>query len=182
MQIMKPTQSEYIEIRSSKIHSNGIFASKDIPKGTKIIEYMGIKITKAQTDKLADIHIGQAKKDKSKGLVYIFELNKKEDIDGNVSYNTARLINHSCSPNCETTGDDQHIWITSIKNIKKGEELSYDYGYNADNFKDHPCLCKSPNCMKYIIDRKLYSKFKRKLKRLKRKSRASNIKQNNLDS
>ena len=64
--------------------------------------------------------------------MYIFELNKKYDIDGFFRYNKARYINHSCNPNCEVDIINDRIWISSIKNIRKGQELSYDYGYEFD--------------------------------------------------
>ena len=52
-----------------------------------------------------------------------------------------RLINHSCDPNCEVTGTGLKIWIYAIRDIKKGEELSYDYGFNFDkDYKDYPCM------------------------------------------
>lgn len=148
---MKPTTSEYIELRKSSIHNTGVFASKNIPKGTKIIEYVGEKITLKESEKRADISLDNHKKNKSNGAVYLFELNKKYDIDGNFSYNTAKNINHSCNPNCETDIIKGHIWIIAIRDIKKGEELSYDYGYDLDDYKEHPCHCNSSNCSGYIV-------------------------------
>ena len=60
-------------------------------------------------------------------------------MDGDYNHNTARLINHSCSPNCEVTGKGTKLWISSIRDIKKGEELSYDYGFGFDEYyKDFP--------------------------------------------
>ena len=95
------------------------------------------------------------------GSVYIFELNKKYDIDGSPLYNKARYINHSCDPNCEVDIVNNEIWISSIKNIKKGEELSYDYGYEFDSedYKDHSCKCGSDNCIGYIISSDDWKKF-----------------------
>ena len=73
-------------------------------------------------------------------------------MDGDVSWNTARLINHSCNPNCEVTGKGTKLWISSIRDIKKGEELSYDYGFGFDEYyKDFPCKCRSSNCCGYIV-------------------------------
>ena len=73
-------------------------------------------------------------------------------MDGDYKHNTARLINHSCNPNCEVTGKGTKLWISSIKNIKKGEELTYDYGFGFDeNYKDFPCKCRSSNCCGYIV-------------------------------
>ena len=84
--------------------------------------------------------------------IYLFDLNDKYCLDGDYSWNTARLINHSCNPNCEVVGKGLKLWIESIKDIKKGEELSYDYGFSFDeDFKNYPCKCNSLNCCGYIV-------------------------------
>lgn len=168
MENRKPTTSEYIVVRNSSIHNKGVFAKKDIPEGTKIIEYVGRKITKKESDKISDRDLEANKKDSANGAVYIFELNKRYDIDGNVSWNTARYINHTCNPNCETQIIKGHIWIVSTRDIKKGEELSYNYGYDIENYEDHPCKCGSENCVGYIVDEDSWSKLKRKLARKKK--------------
>ena len=64
--------------------------------------------------------------------IYLFNINKRYDLDGDFKFNTARLINHSCDPNCEVFGSGLKIWVYAMKNIKKGEELSYDYGFSYD--------------------------------------------------
>lgn len=167
---MKPTTSEYVEVRDSKIHANGVFAAKDIPAGTKLIEYVGEKITKAESERRADKVLDASKDNPELGAVYIFTLNSKHDIDGNVKWNTARLINHSCDPNCESEIDRGHIWISSIKDIKKGDELSYDYGYDVDNYEEHICKCGSKNCVGHIVSQDQWGKLKRKkfFKKLKK--------------
>ena len=159
---MKPTTSEWIEVRNSKIHGKGVFAAKDIPKETRIIEYVGRKITKKESDKVADETLKKAEENPEHGAVYLFEINDEYDIDGDVEWNTARLINHSCNPNCETEQDeDERIWISSIVDIKKGEELSYNYGYGLDEYKDHPCKCGNDNCIGYILAEKHWKKIKK---------------------
>jgi len=164
----KATASEWIRVKESEIHGKGIYAKKKIPRGTMIIEYVGDIITKVDSDLRADDAFEEAKKDKTKGEVYIFELNDEYDIDGNVERNTARLINHSCEPNCETTGDDEHIWIEAIKDIGEGEELSYDYCYDLDCYEDNPCKCGSDNCVGFIVDEKVRGKLKKKLGNVKK--------------
>lgn len=159
----KPTESEWIEVRTSSIHGRGVYAKKRIPKGTKIIEYVGDVITKRDADLRAEDTLEKSEGHTNGGGVYIFELSKKYDIDGNVPWNTARLINHSCEPNCETTGDDEHVWIEARRDIEKGEELGYDYCYDIDDYEDHPCKCGSGNCVGYIIDEKLRGKVKKKI-------------------
>ena len=98
-----------------------------------------MKITKKEGDRRSEIRIKKYLNSKTNGSVYIFELNKKYDIDGSFLYNKARYINHSCSPNCEVNIIRGKIWISSIKKISEGEELSYDYGYefDKDDYKDH---------------------------------------------
>ena len=146
--------SEYVVVRNSKIHNKGVFAKKDIPKGTRVIEYVGEKITKAEAQKRAEKQLEKSKNHTADGGVYIFELNKKYDIDGKVSWNPAQFINHSCNPNAEAEIERGHIWIIAIKDIKKGDEISYNYGYDFDEYKDHPCKCGSKNCVGYIVAEK----------------------------
>ena len=80
-----------------------------------------------------------------------FDLNKKYDLDGDFKFNIARLINHSCDPNCEVYGSGLKVWVYAIKDIKKGEELTYDYGFSFDeNFKDF-LVDVGQKCVGYII-------------------------------
>ncbi|MFH1425168.1 MAG: SET domain-containing protein-lysine N-methyltransferase [archaeon] len=166
VQEKKPITSEWIVVRDSKIHRMGVYAAKDIPKGTQIIEYVGKLITKKEADVIADEQYEKGESGKE-GHVYIFELNDKFDIDGNVPWNTARLINHSCEPNCETEGDDEHIWIGAMRDIKEGEELSYDYCYDIEDYEDHPCKCGGKSCVGYIVG----EKYRRKLGILRKRGR-----------
>jgi SET domain-containing protein len=73
-------------------------------------------------------------------------------LDGDFQYNDARLINHTCNPNCEVAGKGLKLWIFALRDIKKGEELSYDYGFGFDeDFKQFPCKCRAKNCCGYIV-------------------------------
>ena len=109
--------------------------------------------------------LNKAIKNQNNGMVYIFELNKRYDIDGSVKYNHAGLINHSCSPNCEVEIDNNEIWILAIKNIKKNTELSYNYGYQFDDdYVDHICQCGSSKCVGYILDEDHWPKLKKEKK------------------
>ena len=161
----KNTTSPFISVKRSSIHSKGVFAKKDIPKGTAIIEYVGKKITKKESSILSDLVLLDHKENPSKGAVYIFELNKKYDIDGNVRYNTARLINHSCNPNAEALNDNGKIIIFAKKNITKGDEITYNYGYDIDHYEEHPCRCGSKNCVGYIVKEEDWPKLKRMLQK-----------------
>ena len=149
--------------KKSHVHGSGLFAVQNIKKGSKIIEYIGDKVTKKEGDKRADKQIKQYKKNKNNGMVYVFELNKLYDIDGSVSHNHAKLINHSCNPNCEVEIINNEIWISAIKNINKNTELSYNYGYSYDtDYVDHICKCGSSNCVGYILDEDHWPKLKNK--------------------
>jgi SET domain-containing protein len=161
---------ELIIVKESKIHHKGVFASKDIAKGTKVIEYIGDKLSKEESDKRADEQLEKAAKDHKEGLVYIFELNDEFDIDGNVPENDAKYINHSCNPNCEIENDGQHIWIVAKRDIKKNEELYYNYGYDPEDFEDHPCLCGSDNCVGYIVAEEHWPDIKKKIEEKNKKA------------
>ena len=132
------------KIKASKIDKKGLCAKKDIVPGTRIIQYIGKLITKKQTE-------NNNKFDNDKDI-YLFNLNNRYDLDGDFKWNTARLINHSCDPNCEVEGKGLEIWITAIKFIKKGEELSYDYGFGYDqDYKQFPCKCGTKKCCGFIV-------------------------------
>jgi len=132
------------KIKKSKIDKNGLYANCNIKSGTRIIEYKGKIISVKQSE-------NDPKFDNSKAI-YLFNLNKRYDLDGAYNFNIARLINHSCNPNCEVFGKGLKVWVYAMKNIKKGEELSYDYGFSFDeNFRQFPCNCRSKNCVGYIV-------------------------------
>lgn len=161
----KKVDDSRIIIKSSPIHGTGVIAASDIKKGQEVIEYVGEIISKDEAEIRAENEINNNSQDPSKGAVYIFELNKVADIDGNVKWNPARFINHSCDPNCESETKNDCIIISAIKDIKKGEELTYDYGYDMDSYKDHPCRCGSKNCIGYIVAEKHKKRLTKKLEK-----------------
>ena len=154
------------KVFKSKVHGTGICASQNIKKDIKIIQYIGTKINKKEGDRRSAKRIKKFLHSRTTGSVYIFELNNKFDIDGSVKRNLARFINHSCNPNCEVEIIKQEIWIKSIKSIKKGDELCYDYGYefDRDDYQDHICRCNSKNCIGYIISKDDWKVFKKYLR------------------
>ena len=140
------------KVKNSKIHGHGVFATKNIKKDTRIIQYIGEKVSRKEGNRRSDLRIKKYLNSNKTGSVYIFELNKKFDIDGSPNYNKARYINHSCDPNCEVTGAGLKVWVYAIKDINRGEEFSYDYGFSFDeDYKNYPCRCKSKNCCGYIV-------------------------------
>jgi hypothetical protein len=95
---------------------------------------------------------------------YIFDLNENTDLDGKVSWNPARFINHSCEPNCEAEqDDDDRIWILSKRQIRRGEELTFNYGYTLEDFREHPCRCGAENCLGYMVAEELFPAVRRLL-------------------
>ena len=119
------------KIKKSNIDNKGLYAAKNIKSGKIIINYKGKLITKKETDT-------NPKYDNDKAI-YLFNLNNRYDLDGDFEYNTARLINHSCDPNCEVDGKGLKLWIFALRDIKEDEELSY------------VCKCGAKNCVGYIV-------------------------------
>ena len=155
-------------LNKSKIHGTGVISTENIKKNTKIIQYIGDKISKKEGDIRSALRIKKYLNKKNEGSVYIFELNKKYDIDGSPIYNKARYINHSCDPNCEVEISNNEIWISAIKNIKKNAELTYNYGYPFDSdFEEHICKCGTNKCVGYILSDDDWPKLKKELKKNK---------------
>ena len=119
--------------RSSDIHAAGCFTLEDIPKGTRVLEYTGERITKEEGDVRYD----------GRSFTYLFGLgNGSTVIDG---HGMAMFVNHSCSPNCEVEEVDGRIFIRTLRKLKSGEELTYDYWlYDGDD--EAPCYCGSRRC------------------------------------
>ncbi|MCS1408513.1 MAG: hypothetical protein M2R45_01689 [Verrucomicrobia subdivision 3 bacterium] len=136
--------------KKSPIHGWGGFARTDIRKGKRIIEYVGEKLTKEEAEK--------ALEDQN---CYVFTLNDEFDLDGSVSWNPARYINHSCAPNCKSDVKRDRVWIYAIKNIKKGEELTYNYGHDLDEYLDRLCHCGSENCVGYMVAEEHFDTLKK---------------------
>jgi uncharacterized protein len=120
-------------IRSSDIHAAGCFALEPVKKGTRLLEYDGERITKEEGDVRYE----------GRPFTYLFGLGRGEVvIDG---HGMAMFVNHSCQPNCETDEIGGRVYISAIRNIKAGEELTYDYWlYDGDD--EAPCHCGSKKC------------------------------------
>ena len=161
-------------VKRSSIHNRGIFAKHDIPYDAPIIEYVGEKITKAESRRRGDALMEKSKKTGC-AAVYVFTLNKRYDIDGGKGRNPARYINHSCDPNCEAYIIRGRIWIYSLREIKAGEELTYNYGFDADTWDDHPCRCGSKRCIGYIVEEKQWPKLLRILQKIEAKAKAKKL-------
>lgn len=159
----KDKENKWVYVKDSGIHGRGVFAKRKIPKETKIMEYFGERISKEESTRRGTEQMEMAANDDSVGAVYIFDLNKKWDIDGNVPENIARFANHSCEENCEAFNIDDRIFYYTSRSIKKNEEILIDYGYALEHFLDHPCCCGTKKCVGYIVakdDRKKLKKMR----------------------
>jgi hypothetical protein len=137
IQLWNRGQSKYCEVRGSEIHGRGVYATCFIPNQTKIIEYVGELIDKEESERRGNAQHAKSLKT-GDAAVYIFTLTNNCDIDGNVPWNTARLINHSCRPNCEAWIEGRKIFIHALCDINAGDELTFDYGFDVDCYEDHP--------------------------------------------
>ena len=133
-------QAELVIFKVSAIHGTGCFAKAAIRAGTPVIEYLGERISKGESLRRCELN-----------NEYLFTLNSEQDLDGNVPWNPARFINHSCAPNCEAELENDRIWIVALREVGAGEELTFNYGYDLEDYKDYACRCGSPNCVGYIV-------------------------------
>lgn len=147
----KEEPNPYIELRTSRIQGTGAFAARPIKKGTRIVEYVGQRISWRTADKRYD--------DDRMGRhhTFLFTVDEKVVIDGAVNGNAARFLNHSCDGNCEAVDDRKRIFIEARRSIKTGEELLYDYQYertdehtSADE-KFYACRCRAAKCRGSIL-------------------------------
>lgn len=147
-------ETELITFRRSRIHGTGGFARKDIPAGTRLIQYVGEKITKAESLRRCEAE-----------NPYIFTLDDEHDLDGSVERNPARFLNHSCTPNCETELDEEaaEVWILTLRDIRAGEELSFNYGYDLSEYREHPCQCGAPECVGFIVAEEFFDHVRRQI-------------------
>ncbi len=147
-------ETELISFRRSRIHGVGGFARRGIPAGTRLIEYVGEKITKAESLRRCEAN-----------NPYIFTLDDEHDLDGSVEWNPARFLNHSCAPNCETELDEEEgeVWVLALRDLTAGEELSFNYGYDLSEYREHTCRCGAPECVGYIVAEEFFAHVRRQL-------------------
>lgn len=139
-------KNKWIIVRHSPVHGYGCFARKFIPKGTRIIEYVGDRITHKQADKRYE------DADPSDNHTFLFIADRRTVIDATYGGNESRFINHSCDGNCTSETEKGRVFIDATRDIGKGEELGYDYQIPRD--KDDPpnvdkvyaCRCGAANC------------------------------------
>jgi uncharacterized protein len=145
-----PDEQPFV-IRRSRIQGRGAFATRPIRKGERIIEYTGERISWAEADRRYD--------DESmpRHHTFLFTVTNRTCVDAAVGGNDARFINHSCDPNCEAVIVNGRIYIDAIRNIRTGDELSYDYAYERDaettedEEKLYVCRCGTKKCRGTIL-------------------------------
>jgi SET domain-containing protein len=135
-----------MRVRRSRVHGRGVFALRRIRKGTRIIEYLGDRVSHRQAD------LRYEHKDISDNHTFLFIVDRNVVIDGGSNGNAARFINHSCDPNSESLIDDRRVFIEAIRTIQPGEEITYDYQIGRDR-NDPPnvdeifaCRCGAGGC------------------------------------
>jgi len=136
----KLTDTALVSFRPSAIHGTGGFARADIAAGTRVIEYVGERIAKSESLRRCELN-----------NEYIFALDDAHDLDGNVPWNPARFLNHSCDPNCEAKPAADHVWLVARRDIRAGEEITFNYGYDLEDYREHPCRCGAAGCVGYIV-------------------------------
>lgn len=157
------------KVRKSKIHGSGVFAARQIRKGTRILEYTGDRVSHAEADRRYE------NRPEDDNHTFLFIVDSRTVIDAGVDGNEARFINHRCDPNCETVIEDRRVFIEAVRIIESGEELAYDYQIKRD--KSDPknvdeifaCRCGAPDCRGTMLEPK---KIKRKVKTTGKKKRA----------
>ena len=118
----------------------GVYACEPFNKNTRIVDYQGELISDSKSD-------WRERRYQAKGMIWSFTVSRRKVRDGNVGGNIARFINHSCKPNCYSEVVKHTIWIRAGRNIKKGEELTYDY--NTGGEAGIQCMCR-PGCKNKI--------------------------------
>ena len=139
-------ESPPIEVRNSTVHGSGVFATRRIVKGERIIEYLGDRVSHAEADRRYE------SKDANDSHTFLFIVDSKTVIDAGVDGNDARFFNQSCDPNCESTVEKRRVFIDALRDIEPGEELTYDYQIyceegDPENIEEvFACRCGSPKC------------------------------------
>ncbi len=150
---IKPAASPLLAVYDSPIHGRGVRARVPIKKGSRVVEYLGERISHAEADRRYDL------KGADDGHTFLFIASNRTVIDAGVDGNEARYINHSCAPNCETVIERSRVFIEAIRNIEAGDELGYDYQLTWESTDDpielnnYACHCGAKRCRGTMLDK-----------------------------
>jgi SET domain-containing protein len=153
--------SPLLEVRGSEIHGRGVYALQRIRKGTRIIEYVGDRVSHTTADRRYQ------RKGEDDGHTFLFIVDDKIVIDAGIGGNEARFINHKCDANCETVTERRRVYIEATRNIKPGEELGYDYQLTWESTDEpeelalYACRCGARKCRGTMLDREPLDKKER---------------------
>ena len=156
------------QTRRSGVHGKGVYALQDLAEGETLIEYLGEVISWKEALRR------HPHDPKDPNHTFYFHIDDKHVIDGKQGGNSSRWINHSCKPNCEADEDGGRVFIKTLRNIKAGEELFYDYGliidakYTKKLLAEYPCWCGAKKCRGTLLAPK--DKDDAKVKKNKKKS------------
>ena len=134
------------EVRPSPLHGMGVFATRRIRRGARLLEYCGERVSHAEADRRYQ-HKGRGD-----NHTFLFIVDARTVIDAGVGGNEARYVNHACEPNCESVIEDRRVFIDALRTIEPGEELTYDYQIQreADDPPDvdaiFACRCGTQGC------------------------------------
>lgn len=146
-----PRRTSKIIVHDSPVHGKGVFAARDIPAGTRLVEYKGELITAREAERRENL------KPADYFHTFFFSLESGKIIDGGRFGNNARWINHSCEPNCEAREEEGRVFIYSLRDLKADEELNYDYGLILEQRhtpaikKAYECRCGAKTCRRTLL-------------------------------
>jgi uncharacterized protein len=154
-------------VKSSSLHGAGVYTTAPVRKGTRVLEYTGPRLKKEETDGLyADNEV-----------TYLFTMDDPNIvIDG---FGMAAFVNHSCDPNCESDQIGDRIWIIALRDIKAGEELTYDYClWDGEPGDEAPCYCEAKNCRGTMYSKEEIARQKKLLRQKEKRRKSGRKKQN----
>jgi len=147
-------------VRSSSIHAAGCYTTRHIKKGFRLCEYDGQRMSKAVADARYE----------GRPVTYLFSCGGNTVIDG---FGMAMFLNHSCNPNCETEQDaDDRIFISTLRDVAAGEELTYEYNLYDSDEDNCDCYCGAKQCRGTMYSEE---EVKRRARKMKREASKKNI-------